>query len=158
MTKTSATGICENVRSRPLAFPLLDLAALRKVAHQRGYKVGSLASYLNVSERHLHRVFVRELGCSPEKWLREERLQMAGRLLRSMGAVKEVALALSYNQQSQFCRDFRRRFGCSPSQWMASPVEALACAEQGSPANDGGEVAAITRGRASAGDVRAGER
>jgi AraC family transcriptional activator of tynA and feaB len=115
--ETDATTTREDVSSRPPAPPRLDLAALRNIALEGGYRVGFLASYVGVSERHLQRIFVRELGCSPENWLREERLQVARRLLRSAGTVKEVALALSYSQLSQFSRDFRQRFGCSPSQW-----------------------------------------
>jgi AraC-like DNA-binding protein len=121
IAKTSATGIRASARRQRGSPVRLDVAALREAAHQGGYRVASLALHVGVSDRHLHRVFVRELGCSPEKWLREERLQTARRLLHSLSTVKEVALALSYNQVSQFCRDFRQRFGCSPSQWTVTP-------------------------------------
>ncbi len=60
-------------------------------------------------------MFRSRLGCSPQAYLREERLQAAERLLHSASSVKEVAYALGFCQQSQFSRDFKERFGRRPS-------------------------------------------
>ena len=51
----------------------------------------------------------------PVQVMRERRLQAALAMLQSSSTVKQVAYALGYHHDSQFCPDFKRRFGTSPS-------------------------------------------
>jgi transcriptional regulator GlxA family with amidase domain len=90
-------------------------ANLQSVAFECSYSSRRLAKRLGVSQRQLQRLFKTELSCTPQSWLREQRLQTARVMLQSSTTVKQVAYALGFNQQSQFCRDFRLRFGTSPS-------------------------------------------
>lgn len=105
---------------RPAPDVPFDLALLEAASAACKYRVNDLAQILGISPRHLRRVFARWLGCRPNVWLREARLQAARRLLLSAGSVKAVAIELDYRQPSQFCRDFRARFGCTPSEWLRS--------------------------------------
>jgi AraC-like DNA-binding protein len=94
---------------------LLDLDGIRALSAECSYNATSLAARLGISIRQLQRLFARQLGCSPRAWLREERMQAAHRLLLRASTIKEVALALSFRQESHFSRDFRSRFGYTPS-------------------------------------------
>jgi AraC-like DNA-binding protein len=94
---------------------LLDVDAIRDLGADCGYNATELASRMGVSIRQLQRLFVRQLGCPPRAWLREERLQAAHRLVTRAVTIKEVALALSFRRESHFSRDFRSRFGYTPS-------------------------------------------
>jgi AraC-like DNA-binding protein len=88
---------------------------LRRLAESCRYSSRELARFLGISQRQLQRIFRARLGCTPQAFLREERLQAAERLLHSASSVKEVAYALGFCQQSQFSRDFKERFGRRPS-------------------------------------------
>jgi AraC-like DNA-binding protein len=104
----------EACTSRAATF-LDDDEVMRSVALACRYRVSRVVARFGISGRHLRRLFVDRMGCSPQAWLREERLQSARRALSTAATVKEVAYALAYTQESQFCRDFKRRFGHSPS-------------------------------------------
>lgn len=93
---------------------LPEATLLSEISKICDYDVTRLAESLQVSPRHLRRLFMRQLRCSPDCWLREERLQASLRLLPSASSVKEVAYALAFRHVSQFCRDFRARFGFTP--------------------------------------------
>ena len=88
---------------------------LRRLAEACHYSSRELARFLGISQRQLQRVFRSRLGCTPQAFLREERLQAAERLLHSASSVKEVAYSLGFCQQSQFSRDFKKRFSRRPS-------------------------------------------
>ncbi len=99
----------------PSDFDTTPTEALKRLAEACRYSSRELARFLGISQRQLQRVFRSRLGCSPQAYLREERLQAAERLLHSASSVKEVAYALGFCQQSQFSRDFKERFGRRPS-------------------------------------------
>jgi len=107
----------------------LDLETLRGFSAECGYNATALAKRLNMSLRQLQRLFRRQIGCPPRTWLREERLQIAHRLLLGSASIKEVSLTLSFRQPSQFCRDFRKRFGYTPSTLKKSKRVASPAAE-----------------------------
>jgi transcriptional regulator GlxA family with amidase domain len=97
-----------------------SLEGLGTLAAECNYSTRGLAKRLGISVRQLQRTFQARLQCSPRDWLREVRLQKARDMLPAAASVKQVAYALGFRQQSQFCRDFKRRFGFSPSR--ALPV------------------------------------
>jgi AraC-like DNA-binding protein len=92
-----------------------SLERLCTLAAQCNYSTRGLAKRLGISVRQLQRTFQARLQCSPRDWLREVRLQRARDMLQAAASVKQVAYALGFRQQSQFCRDFKLRFGFSPS-------------------------------------------
>jgi AraC-like DNA-binding protein len=91
------------------------LARLSTLAPGCDYNSAKLARTLDISQRHLHRLFAAALACSPGSWLKEQRLHRARHLLASARSVKEVAYVLGFRHVSQFSRDFRKRFGMTPS-------------------------------------------
>jgi AraC-like DNA-binding protein len=101
--------------SRPRPTGPFDLESLRASSAACAYNSTALAHRMGISGRQLRRLFSRELNCPPRTWLREERLQLARRMLNGSASVKEVALSLYFRHASQFCRDFRSRFGYPPS-------------------------------------------
>jgi len=94
---------------------------LPSLAAECEFRALLLAARLGISARHLRRVFQRQFGCSPQAWLREQRLQCARRMLNPERSVKEVAFTLGFRGQSQFSRDFKARFSCPPSAFTCGP-------------------------------------
>lgn len=99
---------------------LPDVTCLQAMSAACEYRSARLAECLRVSPRHLRRLFLSRFNCSPDRWLREERLQAACQLLLSELSVKEVAYVLGFAQAAQFCRDFRARFGITPLRYRRS--------------------------------------
>jgi transcriptional regulator GlxA family with amidase domain len=93
---------------------------LERLAEKCRFSARRLAGHLGISQRHLQRIFRVELHCAPRAWLRRERLLASRQMLESAATVKEVAFALGFRHESQFCRDFKAQFGHSPSLTLRS--------------------------------------
>jgi AraC family transcriptional regulator, regulatory protein of adaptative response / DNA-3-methyladenine glycosylase II len=79
--------------------------------------VRGLAARLSVTERHLHRLFVTEIGAAPLMVARSRRLQFARRLLRETGMpVTDVAFASGFGSLRQFNASMREAYGLAPSE------------------------------------------
>lgn len=79
--------------------------------------IGGLAGRLAVTDRHLHRLFVAELGAAPLAVARSRRLRLARRLLRETGMpVTDVAFASGFGSVRQFNSSMRETYGVSPSE------------------------------------------
>lgn len=79
--------------------------------------VRGLAARLAVTERHLHRLFVTELGAPPLAVARSRRLQLARRLLRETPMpVTDVAFAAGFGSVRQFNATVRAAYGQPPSE------------------------------------------
>lgn len=78
----------------------------------------TLASVAGFSVPHFHRVFTAQVGESAISYVRQMRMERAGRKLR-MGAVDitEVALAAGYDSHAAFSKAFKQQFGLSPSEF-----------------------------------------
>ena len=92
--------------------------------------VAGLASHLAVSERHLHRTLVAELGVGPLTLARSRRAQTARLLLEATALpVSDVAFASGYSSIRQFNDSVREAFGATPTELRAragNPVEGTA--------------------------------
>lgn len=77
--------------------------------------VAALASRLDLSERHLGRMFEQRLGVSPRAIARFKRLQMARQLLSTELPLVQVAAYAGYGSVSQFNREIRKFYDCTPS-------------------------------------------
>jgi len=93
--------------------------------------VTGLARRLAVSERHLHRQLVAEVGAGPQTLAINRRAQVA-RLLLESGTLPmtQVAFAAGYSSLRQFNDGMRSAFGCPPSE--------LRRGKTGDPAEGGG--------------------
>jgi AraC-like DNA-binding protein len=84
--------------------------------------LSDLETISGVSARSLQYAFLESHGCTPMRWIREQRLQAAHlRLLRAEGqtSVTEVALACGFCNLGNFSGLYLSRFGESPSLTLA---------------------------------------
>lgn len=87
--------------------------------------VSGLATRLAVTERHLHRLFVGEIGAPPLAVARSRRLQLARRLLRETSMpITDVAFAAGFGSVRQFNATMRDTYRQSPSELRGVTVAA----------------------------------
>ena len=98
-----------------------DLAAraVRLIAdgYADAHGISGLAARLAVTQRHLHRLLVAELGAGPQALARTARLQTARRLLaETTMPITEVAFASGFSSVRQFNASVRESAGRTPSE------------------------------------------
>lgn len=77
--------------------------------------IEGLASVAAMSKRNLARVFARELGMSPARFIERTRLEVARRLLEESDArIDVVARKSGFGSEDRLRRAFHRAFGMSP--------------------------------------------
>ena len=78
--------------------------------------VDDLATSLNVSTRHLNRLFHDELGATPKSFFKSHRLQLAKRLIVDTRlAMTDISAAAGYRSLRRFNDEIRRVFKSTPS-------------------------------------------
>ncbi|SDK24714.1 AraC family transcriptional regulator, regulatory protein of adaptative response / DNA-3-methyladenine glycosylase II [Nonomuraea maritima] len=83
--------------------------------------VAGLARRLHVTERHLHRLFVAELGVGPHAVARTKRLLLAKQLLTETSLpITDVAFAAGFGSVRQFNATMRETYGFTPSELRAT--------------------------------------
>ncbi|MFC3545305.1 MULTISPECIES: AlkA N-terminal domain-containing protein [Nonomuraea] len=83
--------------------------------------VAGLARRLHITERHLHRLFVAELGAGPLAVARTRRLLLAKQLLTETALpVTDVAFAAGFGSVRQFNATMRETYGFTPSELRAT--------------------------------------
>ncbi len=122
-----AAGFRACRRCRPEASPgspdwnaRADLAARAVRLIADGYAdehgISGVAQRLAVTDRHLRRLLLAELGATPIALARTTRLQTARRLLAETGMpVTEIAFASGFSSIRQFNASFREAYGRPPS-------------------------------------------
>lgn len=73
-----------------------------------------------ISKYHLVRRFKEETGLTPHRFLIQNRVRKAQRLLGESGDMAEVALAAGFCDQSHFIRHFQRLIGLTPTAYRSS--------------------------------------
>ncbi|MEM1184216.1 MAG: AraC family transcriptional regulator [Planctomycetota bacterium] len=82
-----------------------------------------LAAKLDVSGRHLSRLFVASTGSTPHAYAAKRRLALAkSRLLSESVPISEVAFDLGFSGPATFTRWFRRETGSTPSDFRSDPA------------------------------------
>jgi AraC-like DNA-binding protein len=77
-----------------------------------------LAATAGLSTSHLARVFKRSEGVTPHRYLVNCRLREAVQLLAETDlALREIAVATGFTDQSHFCRQFKKYVGTTPSSY-----------------------------------------
>lgn len=111
-------------RQRPnaLAGELGERAATRIEAHDGRIGVAELAESLDVTPRHLRRVFSREVGISPKAYAKTVQLNTVISTLQSgeTKAMQQIALNHGYYDQAHFIKDFSRLVGSNPTDFLVS--------------------------------------
>ncbi|NUW30194.1 DNA-3-methyladenine glycosylase 2 family protein [Nonomuraea sp. SMC257] len=128
-------------------------------ADERG--VAGLAARLHITERHLHRLFVAELGVGPLAVARTKRLLLAKQLLTETDLpVTDVAFASGFGSVRQFNAAMRETYGFTPSELRATaggPTRSAADARSSQARADGARADGVRTGRARAGGTLADE-
>jgi AraC-like DNA-binding protein len=99
--------------------------SLSQIAREGEYRMASLCDRLNVSERHLRRVFEEGIGIAPKDWLRQQRMVAARSLLREGSPIKEVAIDLGFITAKMFSRDFQQFYGMKPTDFQRKEHAAI---------------------------------
>ncbi|MFC3801292.1 helix-turn-helix domain-containing protein [Cohnella sp. GCM10012308] len=87
--------------------------------------LAEVSAYLNISARHLSRIFKEELGQSLVDYVTRERMLTAEGLLKTtLFNVKEVADATGYQSVHYFTRVFSDRFGMPPAEYRKATLPA----------------------------------
>lgn len=82
------------------------------------FQISELASTLHISPAHLSRLFRKQVGMSPLKYLHMKRIEYACLLLRTTSmSVNEIASATGIYDSPCFCRMFRTICGCTPVEY-----------------------------------------
>ncbi len=102
---------------------LLEVNKLQMLAKEAQYSAEPFAKLCGLSSRQLQRRFRRQLGCSPQAWLDEQRMAAAGPLLLVGKSIKMVAYDLGFKQASHFCRKFKVRNKMTPSQFVMGQLD-----------------------------------
>ena len=98
--------------------------------------VPGLASRLGVSERHLRRELVSEVGAGPNQLARTRRVLLARRLLDQTDlAVTDIAFAAGFTSIRQFNDSFRQAFKATPTELRRRPGRAKAGGSENSIVN-----------------------
>ena len=78
----------------------------------------SVAETLDLSSRHLGRLFQRHLGKHFRQHVRDVRMARAATYLADRRhPVKKVTAMVGYSSRRHFDEDFRKRMGCTPAQF-----------------------------------------
>jgi transcriptional regulator GlxA family with amidase domain len=110
--------------SAQLAAQLADRPVLRELQHfiqehpEAGHTVESLARRVAMSPRHFARVFARELGVTPARYVEQVRVEAARRRLEEGDAgVEQVAAGCGFGSSETMRRAFLRSVRVSPSEY-----------------------------------------
>lgn len=107
-TQTATLPVIERLRRHVMEHPQADLS------------LAALAERAHVSERHLRRLFRRELAVGPREFVQRSRLEQAQRLLCESGAsLREVARRCGYATAESLSRRFEARLGVAPGAYRA---------------------------------------
>ena len=80
--------------------------------------IGKLCSVASISDTYFRRLFYREFGMTPVRYLAELRVSYAAELLESgYYTVRQVAWNVGFSDPKYFCTVFRKLRGCPPSEY-----------------------------------------
>jgi len=110
--------------SAPLQGPPPRSPALRKVADlvtadpQKDHSLSELAKHLNVSTRHLTRLFREELSTTPARYVENIRFDMARALLDQGHTATQAATLAGFPSYESMRRVFARKLSISPAAYQ----------------------------------------
>lgn len=77
-----------------------------------------MATHINLSVRHLNRIFQQEMGVSTGEWLEQARISRARELLIEQLPIKAVAASCGYSSSDVMRRAFKKITGMSPATYQ----------------------------------------
>lgn len=121
-TDTDATVLATEEKTGSSKGDIAWLENLEKVVKDRvgdaAFTVSQLAYDLHISERQIYRKIKELTGLSPNKYLKEVRLQTARMMLENQecSTVKEACYSVGFRKVSYFSKQYQKRFGKLPSE------------------------------------------
>lgn len=83
--------------------------------------IPNLAQVAGLSRAHFSRIFTDEEGLPIAKFILQERMRLAAKLLSGHTlSIKEIASACGFDDANYFAKVFRRSFGLSPSEFRST--------------------------------------
>ena len=83
---------------------------------QPEFSFTDVLGHFAMSRSTFQRAVQKQYGCSPQAYLKKQRLLLAKTLLnQKKGSISEVAYAVGFNSISYFNRAFKAQFGQNPS-------------------------------------------
>jgi AraC family transcriptional regulator len=79
--------------------------------------LSSLAELIDISPRQFFRMFANTFGCTPHRYVMNERVSRASELLAARWTLAELANALGFASQSHFSNVFQKTTGMSPGRF-----------------------------------------
>jgi AraC-like DNA-binding protein len=77
-----------------------------------------MAKTINLSKDHFIRLFRKEMGCTPQQYINQKKVEQAQLMLLADDVpVKTLAYQLGFEDPSYFSRLFHQRVGCTPVQY-----------------------------------------
>lgn len=101
---------------------------LRSQIVNSSFRHGDLVKASGHTGPYTNAVFKRHFGIPPMRWLKEQRIQLAARMLRtdSSLSIAEVSRRCGYSDAALFSRHFRSQMKASPSSWRSGEAGAEA--------------------------------
>lgn len=137
-----AAGFRPCLKCRPeLAPGLSSIDAVRRIADKAALiiengclpdsNLSELAKMLNITDRHLRRVFIAEFGVSPVQYLQTQRLLLAkGLLTDTQLPVTDIALTAGFGSIRRFNDLFIKQYKLTPTQLRREGVQAKVSSKQ----------------------------
>jgi AraC-like DNA-binding protein len=128
LAKALAAGDEQHSSGLPVPRSVLRAERLMRERAAEPLTLADLAAAARVSERALQTHFQRYRQCSPMRYLRDVRLEMARKLLTQSDdpRVDAVALRCGFGHLGRFAAEYRERFGEGPSETKARARSPLA--------------------------------
>jgi iron complex transport system substrate-binding protein len=105
-----------------------DIAAMAKryidSSYAQSINIQAMADMFNVSYSHLHRIFSRQIGKSPQEYLMKTRIDACKLQLRqSHLSMREIAQGTGFSDEYHFNRMFVRHAGVTPGEYRKKVIK-----------------------------------
>lgn len=95
-------------------------------------KINELADYIGVNRSYLTSSFKKAIGCSPQEYLVNLRMEKAREMLRNTDMqINAIAAAVGYQDQLAFSKIFKQHFGASPKAYQEMGEELQLVSKKG---------------------------
>lgn len=95
-------------------------------------KINELADYIGVNRSYLTSSFKKAIGCSPQEYLVNLRMEKAREMLRNTDMqINAIAAAVGYQDQLAFSKIFKQHFGASPKAYREMGEELQLVSKKG---------------------------
>ncbi len=88
-----------------------------------------------LSKEHVRKLFIKQHGVSPTKFLKQKRLALAKQLLSRKDdgylRINEIAFSCGFNDPAYFCRTFKKETGVAPEQYQLKLLKSNKIFEDG---------------------------